>query len=337
MKSPILKPLPLTISLLLLLAFIACTPARASNEIRPAETALNKNPSASTSVLPRPIPQADTHANPSSATLEKEPSASISVLPRPTFESQIIGHSTQGRPIEAFQFGDGPRHLVLIGGIHGGSEWNTILLAYEAVDYFTAHPEALPANASLTVIPAANPDGLVRALGQAGRFSAADARRANAGALGAGRFNSRDVDLNRNWACSWKRVGYWGEREVSGGVVPFSEAETRALGAFLTTPPVDGVIFWHSAAVGVYAGGCNGRSDGSDALSHAYADGSGYPFQLAFSYYPITGDATDWLASKGIPAAVVELNDRTHTEWERNLAGIQAVLADMAGTAEIGR
>ena len=38
-----------------------------------------------------------------------------------------------------------------------------------------------------------------------------------------------------------------------------------------------------------------------------------------------------WLRDSGIPAILVELTTPRGTEIERNLAGIQAVLADLAG------
>ncbi len=252
----------------------------------------------------------------------------LAVMQPPAMPSAplIIGYSAQGRPMEAYRFGHGRRRLVLIGGIHG-SEWNTILLARQAVNFFSTHPKAIPPDVTLIIIPAANPDGQARALGHGGRFTAREIQdSAVQNGVAVGRLNARDVDLNRNWPCSWSPVGYFGRREVSGGRVPFSEPESRALAAFLTRPPVDGVIFWHSAAAGVYAGGCKQRFAPSDALGKAYARGSGYPFQQAFTSYPITGDATDWLSAQGIPAVVVELSDHTRTEWERNLAGIQASL-----------
>ncbi|MCB0062256.1 MAG: hypothetical protein KDE19_09080, partial [Caldilineaceae bacterium] len=51
----------------------------------------------------------------------------------------IIGYSAGGLPIESYAFGAGPNRVVLVGGIHGGAEWNTIVLAYTAIDYFSRH------------------------------------------------------------------------------------------------------------------------------------------------------------------------------------------------------
>jgi hypothetical protein len=58
-----------------------------------------------------------------------------------------------------------------------------------------------------------------------------------------------------------------------------------------------------------------------------YANASGYPPVDSFSAYEVTGDAEGWLASIGIPAITVELKTHDAIEWERNLAGIQALFS----------
>ncbi|HSJ86953.1 MAG TPA: hypothetical protein VK909_07060, partial [Anaerolineales bacterium] len=47
--------------------------------------------------------------------------------PRPA----IIGFSLAGRPIEAYTFGTGGKQYLIVAGIHGGYEGNTIALANE--------------------------------------------------------------------------------------------------------------------------------------------------------------------------------------------------------------
>ncbi|MBU2103820.1 hypothetical protein KKD95_02295, partial [Patescibacteria group bacterium] len=86
----------------------------------------------------------------------------------------VIGKSVEGRDITAYHYGTGEDELLFVGGIHGGYEWNTSLVAYELIDYLTEHPEAIPANESVTVIPTLNPDGLEKGIGVEGRFTAAD-------------------------------------------------------------------------------------------------------------------------------------------------------------------
>lgn len=242
--------------------------------------------------------------------------------------STVIGLSTGALPIVAYHFGNGPQRVAFVGGIHGGSEWNSVLLAYQAVDYFTAHPEVVPSALTVAIIPVANPDGLLLVTGKVGRFQAADV----AAQKSEGRFNRNGVDLNRNWDCAWQETAWWGTREISAGTAPFSEVETQHLRAFLMHPPrVKAVIFWHSAVPGVFAGGCTGIYPAAERLAETYATAAGYPYGEAFSHYPITGDATNWLSMQQIPAAVVELATAYETEWEQNLAGMQAVLKLLAG------
>ncbi|MFZ2763859.1 MAG: hypothetical protein WAX80_02385, partial [Minisyncoccia bacterium] len=46
----------------------------------------------------------------------------------------VIGTSVEGRLIDAYTYGDGKTHLLLVGGIHGGYEWNTVIFAYKFLD-----------------------------------------------------------------------------------------------------------------------------------------------------------------------------------------------------------
>lgn len=252
----------------------------------------------------------------------------VTQLPSPTatqtFSSTLIlGHSSQGWPIEAHRFGTGPLRLALIGGIHGGYEWNTILLAYQAIDYFNRNPKEVPPEISLYIIPSANPDGQVKVIGHPGRFSPEEVGTDTV----SGRFNVLGVDLNRNWDCKWEPDGFWRNKEVSAGEGPFSEIETQLLRDFLTQPPMAGVVFWHSAVPAVYGGGCEARHAPSDELAEVYAKSAGYSFELKFSGYPVTGNAIDWLADQGIPAIEVELSNHRDTDWEQNLKAISTILA----------
>jgi hypothetical protein len=80
-------------------------------------------------------------------------------------------------------------HPASIGGIHGGYEWNTILLAYELIDFFEVNSDFISAQLTVYIIPSANPDGQVRIVGYAGRFSAQDIK----GDTFEGRFNGNGV------------------------------------------------------------------------------------------------------------------------------------------------
>ncbi|MCK4918320.1 MAG: hypothetical protein KAS02_00850, partial [Candidatus Pacebacteria bacterium] len=83
----------------------------------------------------------------------------------------VIGSSVEERKIEAYTFGKGETHLLFVGGIHGGYEWNSVLLAYEMLDYFKTNTEIIPENISLTIIPSANPDGVFKITKKEGLFT----------------------------------------------------------------------------------------------------------------------------------------------------------------------
>jgi hypothetical protein len=252
-----------------------------------------------------------------------QPPATSQPLPTPAYGmSRTIGYSVQSRPILDYQFKNGPHPIIFVGGIHGGYEWNTILLAYEAIDYFQAQPEAVPDSVTMHIIPSANPDGQYLITGQANRFNPSDVISDTI----AGRFNANGVDLNRNWACQWSAQAVWRDRQVSGGERPFSEPENVALRDFLLQQEPLAVIFWHSAANGVFAAGCPDVHEPSLALANIYGQAAGYPVYEKFNSYPITGDAGDWLTTQGIASISIELKTHQSLDWSQNLAGIVAIL-----------
>lgn len=237
-------------------------------------------------------------------------------------EHSMIGMSVEGRSIDAYTYGNGPTQLLFVGGIHGGYEWNSVVLAYTAMDYLAVHPEIIPTNVTLTIIPSANPDGVYKVVGKAGRFSVVDVSASEDHSPG--RFNAHGVDLNRNFDCKWQATGMWKNKTVSAGTAPFSEPESAALRAFILKIHPTAVVWWHSMAGAVYASQCEGGMlPQTLTLMNAYAQASGYPAVKEFTAYPTTGASEDWLASQGIPAITVELSTHESVEWEKNLAGIR--------------
>ncbi|HRH26317.1 MAG TPA: M14 family zinc carboxypeptidase [Candidatus Paceibacterota bacterium] len=242
---------------------------------------------------------------------------------------EVIGTSVEGREIEAYTFGTGAKRLLFAGGMHGGYEWNSVLLAYEFMDYVTENPNLIPEGISISVIPSINPDGVFTVVGKEGRFTLADISAATQSMLpaGAGRFNANDVDLNRNFDCKWQPTSTWRSKTVSAGTAPFSEPEAKALQGFVLKYRPSAVVFWHSQANSVYASECTeGILPVTIDVMNAYASAAGYSAVSSFDAYPVTGDAEGWLASIGIPAITVELKTHETIEWDKNLAGVKAVL-----------
>lgn len=263
----------------------------------------------------------------------------VVVSPDPVRE--VIGYSVEGRTIEAYTFSspaaavaaaeniptENTSHLLFVGGIHGGYEWNSVLLAYRLIDHLTENPDVLPDNLTTTIIPALNPDGLYAVVGTESRFSATDTSK-DPVVLASGRFNANAVDLNRNFDCKWQPESTWRGNIVSAGTSAFSEPEARAMRDFVLRERPSAVVFWHSKADAVYASECeNGILPETREIMNVYADASGYMAVDSFDAYPITGDAEGWLASIGIPAITVELRTRDLIEWDKNLPAIEMLFS----------
>ena len=216
----------------------------------------------------------------------------------------IIGYSVQGRPLEVYRFGNGSRHLMIVAGIHGGYEHNTILLAGELIDFLQNNPSAIPFQVQLHILPSLNPDGATRSLGPLGRG------------------NARGVDLNRNWNAAWKAdaqgPGCWDLVPLNAGDHPGSEPETRALMRYLIEADIKGLISYHSAALGIFAGGKADSTISLD-LAQTLAAVSDYPHPPIDTGCNYSGTLTDWASEAGIPAVAIELSNHQDTDLEQNL------------------
>jgi murein DD-endopeptidase MepM/ murein hydrolase activator NlpD len=242
------------------------------------------------------------------ATATALPTAAATAAP----VERVFGTSVQGQPLAAYGLGSGPLKVVLVGDIHGGFEANTYELARQLLAHFEAHPEEVPPEVSLWIVPSLNPDGLETNH----------------------RWNANEVDLNRNADTSldgcagndWSpdTVGSEGPHPGAGGAYPFSEPEAQAMRDFAADARI--VIFYHSAYGGIFGGGC-GRHVPTARLAEVLSAGTGYPIPAeGWTSYPITGDFSDYLAGQGVAAVTLELTDHNDVEFERNLAGVQAVL-----------
>jgi protein MpaA len=226
--------------------------------------------------------------------------------------TELVGYSTEGRPIDAIHVGSGRASVLIIAGMNAGTESNAVDLVVELGNYFLSRPDQVPPSLSLIFVPLANPDAL--------------AHRSRQAATG--------VDLNRNWpTVDWQPDVYEGidaPLPGGGGPQPLSEPETRALADWIERQRPMAIISYHSA-VGVVEGGTNAIRNG---LLEAYAVGSGY-FPMAgvdWWFYPVSGDFLQWADEyQGLPTLEIELSDHVRTEFDRNLAGLRAVLRLLSG------
>lgn len=241
------------------------------------------------------------------------------------FTHKVIGQSVEGRDIEAYIYGTGDKHLMFVGGIHGGYEWNSVVLAYKFIDYLTDNLNFVSEDFKITIIPSANPDGVYEIIKKEGQFSVNDVP--SGGDKSSARFNANNVDLNRNFDCKWQPKSTWRGKIVNAGEEVFSEPEAKAIRDFVLSNNIKAGIFWHSQANNVYASECeNGVLPETVDIMDAYSKASGYGSVESFDAYEVTGDAEGWMASIGVPAITVELQTHETIEWERNLKGFNALI-----------
>jgi protein MpaA len=225
----------------------------------------------------------------------------------------IIGFSLAGRPIEAYTFGNGEREYLIVAGIHGGYEHNTVALANELITHITRHPEVIPSDATLHIIRNMNPDGEARSHGVDGRV------------------NNNGVDLNRNfpsnnWVADWDRDGCWVYRPTTGGAYAGSEPETRTVMSFISSRKILAVISYHSAALGVFPGG-DPWEEKSMQLAEALSEVTRYPYPPLDTGCVYTGTLADWAVENGVGAAVdMELSTHKSTDLDRNLRALNVLL-----------
>ncbi|GAB4580686.1 MAG: hypothetical protein Fur0022_34280 [Anaerolineales bacterium] len=235
-------------------------------------------------------------------------------IPQPTFSEGpiVIGYSVEGRPLEVYRFGTGPVKRMIVAGIHGGYEANTIALADELIAYIQENPAFIPRNVTLYILRNLNPDGYARAIGVDGRA------------------NANNVDLNRNfpanWQAEWPRSGCWTYRRLNGGTGPGSEPETQALIAFASQIRPTAIISYHSAALGIFPGG-EPADPASVRLAEALAAVSEYPYPPIDTGCLYTGTLPDWAVSEGIASVDLELHTHKFTDFEENLKVLEAFLA----------
>jgi len=198
---------------------------------------------------------------------------------------------------------------MLVGGIHGGYELNTVILMNEFIDHLEENPELIPPDVTLYIVPCANPDG---AVGGTNRLE--------------GRFNGNGVDLNRNWDYRWQPTSVHGQTPVSAGSAPFSEFESAGLRDLILEKQVEAVIIYHSAMAAIFQGVGTTTSDTVE-LALLMVEATGYRYAPTEVNYPATtGNAIDWLTLNGITCIEIELTNHQDIDWIINYNGLMTFL-----------
>lgn len=164
------------------------------------------------------------------------------------------------------------RRLVVVGGVHG-DERASVETALRALEGGVVSGAA----GAVVVVPALNPDGLLR-----GRKD-----------------NGAGVDLNRNFAAA-----NWSAQHPAGyhpGAGPLSEPETAALAQLIES-------FAPSAVLAIHAPFACVNYDGpAAAWAEAIAAACGWPVRADLGY-PTPGSLGSWLGrDRGLPVVTLEL------------------------------
>ncbi len=209
--------------------------------------------------------------------------------------------------------------IQLVGAMHGNEELSTeilvVLVEYLLSEYCSGNPsiKSLLDNTELHILPVANPDGF----------------------RSGSRFNTAQVDLNRNFPWSWTELG-------ASGLSPGDQWETRALMQDALEKAYTLSVSLHTGSFGIsrlwdYTGELGWSWNGSSiAYTREYFTekllpikgavdtlGEGYRRLLpetyagdffnreGYDWYPAYGTFQDWLyGAAGIPAFTLEIDTR---------------------------
>ena len=207
-----------------------------------------------------------------------------------------LGHSHDGRPIEAVRLGraDAPRLVILLGRQHPPEVSGAV--AMEAFVDALAERGALPGDVQVIVVPLLNPDGTAR---------------------GHWRANRGGIDLNRDWGT-------------------FTQPETRAVKSWLDALPAGVrpvlMLDFHSTRTNLfYVQGEAEATPDQLRFRKAWLDGregalAGYPFLIEpRDANPGSGTAKNWFhATYAIPAYTYEVADEADRAATRAAAKVLA-------------
>ena len=215
------------------------------------------------------------------------------------------GTSLQGRPLNAYIFGNSGPTTMYVGAIHGNESSSSVLMK-AWIEELERHPAQI-GQRRIVVIPTINPDGVA----------------ANT------RTNARGVNLSRNFPTdNWVRSidDTDGKHKNGGGKKPLSEPESKALAAITKQYRPRLLLSFH--AIGSLVVGDPGGYSAGYAAKYAsmlgYRDATGGSGTFDYS---ITGAYEDWTyRNEGIPSMVIELGDYGYADINAHKAALWAML-----------
>jgi protein MpaA len=213
-----------------------------------------------------------------------------------------LGESVKGQAIVANVFNDGPRPVLILGGIHG-DEVTSVDLTRNLIDLLK-RDVSLAGGKSVAIIAVANPDGY------------ASNKRTNA----------HGVDLNRNFpASNYRTVSQSKSPKGRYGTAAASEPETRALLRALDTFNPRLIISIHSISD---RRECNNYDGPASDIAQKMSALNGYPATANIGY-PTPGSMGTFCGiDRQIPMITLELprGGSGADAWARNKDALLAAI-----------
>lgn len=238
-------------------------------------------------------------------------------------ETYVIGMSHEGRPIEAFRINEGPKKILFTAMIHG-NEVGTRRTLHYLHDWLQRHGNEFK-EFTFWFVPCMNPDGFAHS--QKNPDYSHGGRK--------GRFNGKEVDLNRNFPVkSFKKDSHWNhganyqERTpVFCGDFGGSEPETQALLDLIKGQGISVFFIFHNVGQDVMP------SDDklAQALAHAFSEHSGFPYVDRSEWEKLhqTGTCREWCEENAVSFVEIEGSvkaTRYGSDWKRQKAAFLACL-----------
>ncbi len=214
-----------------------------------------------------------------------------------------LGLSCLKRQIRASIFGTGKRGVLVLGAVHGDEPASATLAEAFAA---SLEKDALPADMTVVVVPAVNPDGLSAKT----------------------RYNGCGVDVNRNFPTkSWKPDPQ--DARHNPGKRPASEPETRLIIDLVERYKPELIVSIHAPLH------CVNWDGPAASFAEAMARANGYELKASIGY-PTPGSLGAYAGiERNIPAITLELPPESNSETIRlNVLALHAALKHLAAGAE---
>ena len=230
-----------------------------------------------------------------------------------------IGNSINGKEINCYKIGNGKNNLLIFSAIHG-NEVGTAKLSHKILNWMWNNKTDFN-NLTLYVIPVLNPDGYLKAVQNPNYF--------NRGRVG--RFNSNNVDLNRNFPSSnFSQYDEWGmgkdfkqKQKVFCGEFGASEPEVENLVNFIKDKNIKNIIALHNVGQDVIIS--NDKNKQVNQWTQIYnKQNFKTRFDLGYS-----GGAMDWAQENNLNYMAVEGTSRWGSDWKKQKLAIIQVLKEI--------